>query len=42
MQTIADKENKEQAISHKEENGKLTAYFKVLADYDEEECILQT
>jgi hypothetical protein len=37
MQTIADKENKEQAISHKEENGKLTAYFKeILADYDEE------
>ena len=37
MQTIADKENKGQAISHKEENGKLTAYFKeILADYDEE------
>jgi glycerol-3-phosphate O-acyltransferase len=34
---IAEKENKEQAISHKEENGKLTAYFKeILADYDEE------
>lgn len=37
MQTIADKENKEQAISHKEENGKLMAYFKeIVADYDEE------
>jgi hypothetical protein len=36
MQTIADKENKE-SNSHKEENGKLTAYFKeILADYDEE------
>jgi hypothetical protein len=36
MQTIVDKENKEQAISHKEER-KLTAYFKeILADYDEE------
>ena len=37
MQTIANKENKEQAISHKEENGKLMAYFKeIVADYDEE------
>ena len=37
MQTIADKENKGQAISHKEDNAKLTAYFKeILSDYDEE------
>lgn len=37
MQTIADKENKGQALSHKEDNAKLMAYFKeVLPDYDEE------
>lgn len=37
MQKIADKENKGQAISHKEDNAKLTAYFKeILPDYDEE------
>ena len=37
MQKIADKENKGQAISHKEENAVLLAYFKeILPDYDEE------
>ncbi len=37
MQNIATKENKGQAISHKEDNVKLAAYFKeVLPDYDEE------
>jgi transcriptional regulator len=37
MQKIADKENKGQAISHKEDNATLTAYFKeILPDYDEE------
>ncbi|MDP3680519.1 MAG: DUF5606 domain-containing protein [Flavobacterium sp.] len=37
MQKIADKENKGQAISHKEDNAILTAYFKeILPDYDEE------
>lgn len=37
MQKIADKENKEAALSHKEDNAKLTAYFKeILPDYDEE------
>lgn len=37
MQRIAVKENKGQAISHKEDNATLTAYFKeVLPDYDEE------
>ncbi|TRX11353.1 DUF5606 family protein [Flavobacterium gawalongense] len=37
MQKIADKENKDQAISHKEENATLAAYFKeILPDYDEE------
>ena len=37
MQRIADKENKGEAISHKEDNAKLTAYFKeILPDYDEE------
>ena len=37
MQKIADKENKGPAISHKEDNAKLTAYFKeILPDYDEE------
>lgn len=37
MQKIADKENKGPAISHKEDNVKLTAYFKeILPDYDEE------
>ncbi|MFV7235926.1 DUF5606 domain-containing protein [uncultured Flavobacterium sp.] len=37
MQKIADKENKGQAISHKEDNATLAAYFKeILPDYDEE------
>ena len=37
MQKIADKENKGQAISHKEDNTTLTTYFKeILPDYDEE------
>lgn len=37
MQRIAAKENKGQAISHKEDNATLAAYFKeVLPDYDEE------
>ncbi|QOG01692.1 DUF5606 domain-containing protein [Flavobacterium sp. MDT1-60] len=37
MQRIAVKENKGQAISHKEDNAKLTAYFKeILPEYDEE------
>jgi hypothetical protein len=37
MQKIADKENKGPAISHKEENAVLLAYFKeILPDYDEE------
>jgi len=37
MQSIATKENKGQALSHKEDNNKLTAYFReVLTDYDEE------
>lgn len=37
MQAIADKENKGPAISHKEDNAKLTAYFKeILPDYDED------
>ena len=37
MQKIADKENKQPAISHKEDNATLTAYFKeILPDYDEE------
>ena len=37
MQKIADKENKGQALSHKEDNAKLIAYFKeILPDYDEE------
>ncbi|MFM2369610.1 MAG: hypothetical protein RL619_1920 [Bacteroidota bacterium] len=37
MQKIADKENKNAAISHKEENAVLLAYFKeILPDYDEE------
>ncbi|TCN52102.1 hypothetical protein D0809_05570 [Flavobacterium circumlabens] len=37
MQLIAAKENKGQAISHKEDNATLAAYFKeVLPDYDEE------
>jgi hypothetical protein len=37
MQKIADKENKGQAISHKEDNAALAAYFKeILPDYDEE------
>jgi hypothetical protein len=37
MQKIADKENKGQAISHKEDNVTLAAYFKeILPNYDEE------
>jgi len=37
MQRIAAKENKGQAISHKEDNATLAAYFKeILPDYDEE------
>jgi hypothetical protein len=37
MQRIATKENKGQAISHKEDNATLIAYFKeILPDYDEE------
>ena len=37
MQKIADKENNGQALSHKEDNAKLTAYFKeILPNYDEE------
>jgi hypothetical protein len=37
MQQIAVKENKGQAISHKEDNATLSAYFKqILPDYDEE------
>ena len=37
FQRIATKENKGQAISHKEDNAKLAAYFKeILPDYDEE------
>lgn len=37
MQRIATKENKGQAISHKEDNAKLADYFKeILPDYDEE------
>jgi hypothetical protein len=37
MRTIALKENNGPAISHKEENSKLTAYFlEVLPDYDQD------
>ncbi|HLA56700.1 MAG TPA: DUF5606 domain-containing protein [Flavobacterium sp.] len=37
MRNIAIKENEGPAISHKEDNGKLIAYFKeVLPDYDED------
>ena len=37
MQIIAKKEKNGQAISHKEDNAKLTAYFKeILPDFDEE------
>jgi hypothetical protein len=37
MQNIANKENKGIALSHKEDNAKLSAYFReVLADYDED------
>ncbi|WP_202701393.1 DUF5606 domain-containing protein [Flavobacterium sp. UGB4466] len=37
MQRIATKENKGQAISHKEDNATLLAYFKeILPEYDEE------
>lgn len=37
MQKIAIKENKGQAISHKEDNATLSAYFKdILPEYDEE------
>ena len=37
MQTIADKENKGEALSHKAENAQLMAYFKeILPNYDED------
>ena len=37
MQKIAEKENKGAALSHKEDNATLMAYFKeILPDYDEE------
>jgi hypothetical protein len=37
MQNIANKENKGQTISHKEDNATLLSYFReVLPDYDEE------
>ncbi|MFN7100535.1 MAG: DUF5606 domain-containing protein [Flavobacterium sp.] len=37
MQTIADKENNGPALSHKEDNSKLAAYFQeILPNYDEE------
>jgi hypothetical protein len=37
MQNIANKENKGQAISHKEENSVLSSYFReILPEYDEE------
>jgi hypothetical protein len=37
MQNIANKENKGQAISHKEENAVLSSYFReILPEYDEE------
>jgi hypothetical protein len=37
MQSIANKENKGQTISHKEDNATLLSYFReVLPDYDEE------
>ena len=37
MQKIANKENKGAALSHKEDNATLIAYFKeILPDYDEE------
>ena len=37
IQNIANKENKGPAISHKEDNAKLTAYFReILPEYDEE------
>jgi hypothetical protein len=37
MQNIANKENKGVALSHKEDNAKLSAYFReVLVDYDED------
>lgn len=37
MQKIADKENKGQSISHKEDNATLIAYFKeILPEYDDE------
>ncbi|WP_264563664.1 DUF5606 domain-containing protein [Flavobacterium sp. N3904] len=37
MQNIANKENKGAAISHKEDNAKLTAYFRdILPEYDED------
>lgn len=37
MQNIANKENKGQAISHKEENTVLSSYFReILPEYDEE------
>ncbi|WP_268847290.1 DUF5606 family protein [Flavobacterium aestivum] len=37
MQSIANKENKGQAISHKEENAVLSSYFReILPEFDEE------
>jgi hypothetical protein len=37
MSNIAKKENNAEAISHKEDNAKLTAYFReILPEYDEE------
>ena len=37
MRAIAVKENEGPALSHKEDNAKLTAYFKeILPDYDED------
>jgi Domain of unknown function (DUF5606) len=37
MSSIAAKENKAQALSHKEDNAKLLAYFReILPDFDEE------
>jgi hypothetical protein len=37
MQNIANKENKGQAISHKEENAVLSSYFReILPEYDED------
>jgi hypothetical protein len=37
MQNIANKENKGAALSHKEDNAKLSAYFReILPEYDED------